>query len=36
MVFGLGMRLDVRMCTKLGNGVLSNGQQPQSVANGFC
>ena len=29
MVFGLGMRLRVRMRTKLENGVLHNGQQPQ-------
>ena len=36
VVFGLGMRLRVRMRTKLENGVLSNGQQPQSVVNGFC
>ena len=27
--FGLGTRLRVRMRTKLENGVLSNGQQPQ-------
>ena len=25
----------MRMCIKLENGVLSNGQQPQSVVNGF-
>ena len=36
VVIGLGTRLCVRMCTKLENGVLSNGQQPQSVVNGFC
>ena len=36
VVFGLGTRLRVRMSTKLENGVLSNGQQPQSVVNGFC
>ena len=36
VVFGLGTRLRVRMRTKLENGVLSNGQQPQSVVNGFC
>ena len=36
VVFGLEMRLRVRMRTKLENGVLSNGQQPQSVVNGFC
>ena len=35
MVFGLGTRLCVRMCTKLENGVISNGQQPQNVVNGF-
>ena len=35
MVFGLGTRLRVRMRTKLENGVLSNGQQPLSVVNGF-
>ena len=35
MVFGLGTRLRVHMCTKLENGVLSNGQQPQSIVNGF-
>ena len=31
VVFVLGMRLHVRMRTKLENGVLSNRQQPQSV-----
>ena len=36
VVFGLGTRLRVRMRTKLENGVLSNGQQPQSVVKGFC
>ena len=35
MVFGLGMRLQVHICTKLENGVLHNEQQPQSVVNGF-
>ena len=35
VVFGLGTRLRVRMRTKLENGVLHNGQQPQSVVNGF-
>ena len=35
VAFGLGTRLRVRMRTKLENGVLSNGQQPQSVVNGF-
>ena len=36
VVFGLGTRLRLRMRRKLENGVLSNGQQPQSVVNGFC
>ena len=36
VVFGLGTRLRVHMRTKFENGVLSNGQQPQSVVNGFC
>ena len=31
----LGTRPRVRMRTKLENGVLHNGQQPQSVVNGF-
>ena len=35
VVFGLGTRLSVRMRTKLENGILSNGQQPQSVVKGF-
>ena len=35
VVFGMGTRTRVRMRTKLENGVLSNGQQPQSVVNGF-
>ena len=35
VVFGLGTRLCVRMRTKLENGVLHNGQQPQSVVNAF-
>ena len=34
-VFGLGTRLRVRMRTTLENDVLCNGQQPQSVVNGF-
>ena len=34
MVFGLGTRLRVHMRTKLENGVLHNGQQPQGVVNG--
>ena len=36
VVLGLGTRLRVCMRTELENGVLSNGQQPQSVVNGFC
>ena len=36
VVFDLGTRLRVLMHTKLENGVLSNGQQPQSVVKGFC
>ena len=36
VVFGLGTRLRVRIRTKLENGVLSNGQQPQSVVKGVC
>ena len=35
VVFGLRTRLRVRMRTTLENGVLRNGQQPQSVVNGF-
>ena len=35
VVFGLGTRLRVCMRTTLENGVLHNGQQPQSVVNGF-
>ena len=35
VIFGLGTRILVRMRTKLQNGVLRNGQQPQSVVNGF-
>ena len=30
-----GNEIRVRMCTKLENGVLHNGQQPQSVVNDF-
>ena len=30
-IFGLGTRLLVRMHTKLQNGIVCNGQQPQSV-----
>ena len=33
MVFGLGMRLHVRMRTRLENGVLRNGQQSGSAVN---
>ena len=35
VIFGLGTRLRARMRTKFENGVLSNGQQPQCVVNGF-
>ena len=35
MVIGLGTRLDVRMCTRLENGVLRNGQQLGSAENSF-
>ena len=37
MVFDLGTRLRMRMrtCTKLENGVHHNGQPTQSVVNGF-
>ena len=35
VVSGLGRRLHVRMRAKLENGVLHNGQQPQSVVTGF-
>ena len=35
IIFGLGMRLVVRMRTQLQNGALHNGQQPQSVVNRF-
>ena len=35
VAFGLGTRLHVRMRATLENGVLRNGQQPQSVENGF-
>ena len=35
VAFDLGMRLNVRLCTKLENGVLHNGHPPQSVVNGF-
>ena len=36
VVFGLGTRLHVHMRTTLENGVLCNGQEPQSAVNGFC
>ena len=35
LLFGMETRLLVRMRTKLQNGVLRNGQQPQSVVNDF-
>ena len=35
MVFGLGMKLHVRMRTRLENGVLRNGQQSGSAVNSF-
>ena len=35
VVFGLGTRLCVHMCTKFEKDVLRNGQQPQSVVNDF-
>ena len=35
VVFGLGMRLRVRMCTTLENGVLCNRQQPGRAENNF-
>ena len=35
VVIGLGMRLDVRMRTRLEYGVLRNGQQPGSAVNSF-
>ena len=34
-VIGLGTRLDVRMRTRLKNGVLRNGQQPGSAGKSF-
>ena len=33
VIFGLGTRLCVCMCTTLKNGVLRNGQQPGSAVN---
>ena len=35
VVIGLGMRLNVRMRTRLENGVLRNKQQPGSAVNNF-
>ena len=35
VVIGLGTRLDVRMRTRLKNGVFRNGQQPGSAENSF-
>ena len=35
VVISLGTRLDVRMCTRLENNVLRNGQQPDSDENNF-
>ena len=35
VIIGLRTRLDVRMRTRLENGVLRNGQQPGSVENSF-
>ena len=35
VVIGLGARLDVRMRTRLENGILRNGQQPGSAVNSF-
>ena len=35
VVFGLGTRLCVRMCTTFENGVLCNGQQPASAVKNF-
>ena len=35
MVFGLGTRLHVHMCTTFKNGVLRNRQQPGSAVNSF-
>ena len=36
VVFGLGTRQCVHMHTRLENSGLCNGQQSQSVVNGFC
>ena len=35
MVIGLGTRLDVRMRTRLKNGIFRNGQQSGSAGNSF-
>ena len=35
VIFGLVMRLHMRMCTRLENGVLRNGQQSGSAVNSF-
>ena len=35
MVFGLGMRLHMRMCTRLENGVLCNRQQSGCAVKSF-
>ena len=35
VVFGLGTRLCVRMCTTFENAVIRNGQQPGSAVNNF-
>ena len=35
VVFGLGMRLHVHVCTQLENGILCNGQQLGSAVNSF-
>ena len=35
VVIGLGTRQDVRMRTRLKNGILHNGQQPGSAGNSF-
>ena len=35
VVFGLGTRLLVRMCTTLENGILHNGQQQGRAENSF-
>ena len=35
VIIGLGTRLDVRMRTRIENGVLRNGPQPGSTENSF-